>query len=231
MIRREFITLLGGAAAWPLRARAQQSERMRRIGVLNLQAADDAMAQARHGAFLQGLQQAGWTIGRNVWIDTRWATNAADIRRHAAELAALAPDVILATGATVGAMLQATRTVPIVFTIVADPVAAGFVDSLAQPGGNATGFMIFEYSLSAKWLELLKEIAPGVTRAVVLRDTIGIRRQSVCRHPSRRAVATDGGHPHQHARLRRDRALPRGLRAFPEWRLDRGGECAGDCSS
>ena len=134
--------------------------------------ADDAEFQARVGAFLQGLAQSGWTIGRNVRIDTRWATaNAAEIRRHAAELAALAPDVILAHGAsTVGPLLQATRTVPIVFPVIADPVGAGFVDSLARPGGNATGFMNFEYSISGKWLELLKEIAPGVTRAAVLRD-------------------------------------------------------------
>ena len=173
MRRREFITLLGGAAAaWPLAARAQQGERMRRIGVLLPAAADDPEFQARVGAFLQGLAQLGWTIGRNVRIDTRWATtNAADIRRHAAELAALAPDVILAHGAsTVGPLLQATRTVPIVFPVVGDPVGAGFVDSLARPGGNATGFMTFEYSLSGKWLELLKQIAPGVTRVAVLRD-------------------------------------------------------------
>ena len=145
---------------------------MRRIGVLLPAAADDAEYQARLAAFQQGLAQLGWTIGRNVRIDTRWATaDAAEIRRHAAELAALAPDVILATGAsTVGPLLQATRTVPIVFPVVADPVGAGFVDSLARPGGNATGFMSFEYGLSGKWLELLKEIAPGVTRVAVLRD-------------------------------------------------------------
>jgi putative tryptophan/tyrosine transport system substrate-binding protein len=145
---------------------------MRRIGVLLPAAADDAQFQARVGAFHQGLALLGWTIGRNVRIDTRWATtNTADIRRHAAELAALAPDVILAHGAaTVGPLLEATRTVPIVFPVAADPVGAGFVDSLARPGGNATGFLVFEYSLSGKWLELLKEIAPGVTRAAVLRD-------------------------------------------------------------
>ena len=173
MRRREFLGVLGGAAAaWPLAARAQQGERMRRIGMLLPAAADDAEFQARVGAFLQGLALLGWTIGRNVRIDTRWATtNAAEIRRHAAELAALAPDVILAHGATtVGPLLQATRTVPIVFPVVVDPVGAGFVDSLARPGGNATGFMNFEYSLSGKWLELLKEIAPGVTRVAVLRD-------------------------------------------------------------
>jgi len=173
MKRREFITLLGGgAAAWPLAARAQQRERMRRIGVLLPATADDSEYQAWVGAFLQGLGQLGWTIGRNVRIDTRWATaNAVEIRRHAAELATLAPDVILAHGdSTVGAMLQATRTVPIVFPIVADPVGAGYVDSLAPPGGNATGFLAFEYSLSGKWPELLKQIAPYVTRAAVLRD-------------------------------------------------------------
>jgi putative ABC transport system substrate-binding protein len=173
MKRREFITLLGGsAAAWPLATRAQQPERMRRIGVLLPATADDPIFQDRVGAFLQGLQQSGWSIGRNVRIDTRWATaNAAEIRRHAAELAALAPDVILAHGSsTVGPLLQATRTVPVVFPVAVDPVAAGFVSSLARPGGNATGFMNFEYSLSGKWLELLKEIAPGVTRVAILRD-------------------------------------------------------------
>jgi putative ABC transport system substrate-binding protein len=150
MKRREFLTLIGGAVAgWPFAARAQQGERMRRIGVLLPAAADDAEFQVRVGAFLQGLQQSGWTIGRNVRIDTRWATtNAADIRRHAAELVALAPDVILAHGAsTVGPLLLATRTVPIVFPVVGDPVGAGFVDSLARPGSNATGFMTFEYSM------------------------------------------------------------------------------------
>ena len=172
MNRREFIMLLGGAVAWPLAARAQQGERVRRIGVLLPASADDTAFQDRIGAFLQGLQQSGWAIGRNVRIDIRWATNnPAEIRRHAAELAALAPDVVLAFAAsTVGAMLQATRSVPIVFPGVADPVAAGFVDSLARPGGNATGFLLFEYGLTGKLLELLKQIAPGVTRVAVLRD-------------------------------------------------------------
>jgi putative ABC transport system substrate-binding protein len=171
--RREFITLLGGAAAaWPLAARAQQAERMRRVGILLPAVADDAEFQAWVGAFLQGLALLGWTIGRNVRIDTRWATaNAAEIRKHAAELAALAPDVILAHGtSTVGPLLQATRAVPIVFPVISDPVGAGFVDSLARPGGNVTGFTTFEYGLGAKWLELLKEIVPKVTRAAVLRD-------------------------------------------------------------
>jgi putative ABC transport system substrate-binding protein len=173
MQRREFIILLGGAAAaWPLAARAQQTNRMRRIGILLPAAVDDTDFQTFVGAFLQALALLGWNIGRNVRIDTRWATpSAADIRRHAAELVAFAPDVILAHGAsTVGPLLQATRTVPIVFPVVADPVGAGFVDSLARPGGNATGFMSSEYSLSGKWLELLKQIAPGVTRVAVLRD-------------------------------------------------------------
>jgi putative tryptophan/tyrosine transport system substrate-binding protein len=173
MQRREFILALGGAAAaWPLAARAQ-SDRMRRIGILLNAAADAAAFQPWVGAFLQGLEQLGWTDGQNVRIDTRWATaNAAEIRRHAAELAALAPDVILAHGAsTVGPLLQATRTVPIVFPVIGDPVGAGFIDSLARPGGNATGFMSYEWNLSGKWLELLKQIAPGVTRAAVLRDS------------------------------------------------------------
>jgi putative ABC transport system substrate-binding protein len=174
MRRRDFIVLTGGATALaPLAALAQQADGMRRIGVLIGSAADDPEYQARFGAFLQGLAQLGWADGRNVRIDTRWATtNPDDIRRHAAELAALAPDVILAaTGtATVAPLLQATRTVPIVFALVIDPVGAGFVASLAQPGGNATGFTLFEYGMSGKWLELLKEIAPRVTRAAVLRD-------------------------------------------------------------
>jgi putative tryptophan/tyrosine transport system substrate-binding protein len=152
--------------------RAQQPERMRRIGILLPATADNAQFQAWVGAFLQALALLGWTIGRNVQIDTRWATpNAADIRRHAAELVALAPDVILAYGfSTVGLVLQATRTIPIVFPVIGDPVAAGFVESLARPGGNATGFMTTEYGMAGKWLELLKQIAPGVVRAAVLRN-------------------------------------------------------------
>jgi putative ABC transport system substrate-binding protein len=176
MRRREFIALVGGAAAWPFTARAQQPERMRRIGILLPAAADDAEFQARLVAFHQGLALLGWTIGRNVRLDTRWATaSAPDIRKQAAELVALAPDVILAYGTSpVGALLQVTRSVPIVFPIVGDPVGAGLVDSLARPGGNATGFMSVEFSMGGKLLELLKEIAPGVTRAAVLRDpTLG----------------------------------------------------------
>jgi putative ABC transport system substrate-binding protein len=173
MRRREFITLLCGAAVWPLAARAQQPERMRRIGVLLPASADDARFQTFLGAFLQELQSLGWSIGRNVRIDTRWATtNAAAIRRQVAELVALTPDVVLAHGAsTVGPLLQATRTVPVVFPVTADPVGQGFVDNLARPGGNATGFMVFEYSMGGKWLELLKQIAPGVMRVAVFRDT------------------------------------------------------------
>ena len=156
---------------------------MRRIGVLAGFAADDQVNQAYSAAFLQGLQQLGWTDGRNVHIDIRLgASNAADARKYAAELVALAPDVILSAGATIGPLLEATRTVPIVFVIVPDPVGAGIVDSLSRPGGNATGFMLFEYSLCGKWLELLKEIAPGVTRAAVLRDaalTAGIGQFAV----------------------------------------------------
>jgi putative ABC transport system substrate-binding protein len=171
MRRREFITLLGGAAAWPLAAWAQQPEKMRRIGVLVPQDQDSPVAQARIAALLQELRQLGWT-GRNVRIDIHWAgADAENIRKHAAELATLAPDVILANGSVVVApLLQATRTVPIVFVVVPDPVGGGFVNSLARPGGNATGFVQFEYGLSGKWLELLKEIAPRVTRAAVLRD-------------------------------------------------------------
>jgi putative tryptophan/tyrosine transport system substrate-binding protein len=174
MNRREFIGRLGGsAAAFPLAARAQQPERMRHIGVLLPATADDAEYQARVGAFLQALGQSGWSIGRNVRIEVRWATaNANEIRKHATELAALMPDVIVAHGAgAVGGLLQATRTVPIVFPVLGDPVGSGFVDSLARPGGNVTGFMNFEFSMGGKWLELLKEIALGVTRVAVLRDT------------------------------------------------------------
>jgi putative ABC transport system substrate-binding protein len=172
MRRREFIAGLGTAAAWPLVARAQQPNRMRRIGMLMGQAATDPEGQTRVIAFVQGLAQLGWTVGQNVQIDTRWgAGNADDIRKYAVELAALTPDIILADGAsTVGPLLQVTRSVPVVFMVVVDPVGAGFVASLARPGGNATGFTNFEYGLSGKWLELLKQMAPGVTRVAVLRD-------------------------------------------------------------
>jgi ABC-type uncharacterized transport system substrate-binding protein len=172
MRRREFIALLGSAAAWPLAAHAQQNERMRRIGVLMNTAADDPDGQARIAAFHQGLQEWGWTLGRNARIDVRWGVvDAESSRLYAAEVVGLAPDVILASAsAAMGALQQMTRTLPIVFVTIIDPVGAGFVESLARPGGNATGFALFEYSLSGKWLELLKEIAPSVTRAAVLRD-------------------------------------------------------------
>ena len=173
MKRREFITLLGGAAAsLPLAARAQQGERVRRVGVLMSVAADDPEGPVRAAAFAHGLQQLGWSVGGNVRIDYRWGAGDGDrIRSYAAELVALPPDVILATGsATLGPLLQATRAVPIVFVHVPDAVGAGFVDSLPRPGGNATGFTLFEYIISGKWLELLKEIAPRTTRAAVIRD-------------------------------------------------------------
>ena len=172
MKRRAFIALLGSAAAaWPLAARAQQPNRMRRIGVFMNLASDDAEGQARNAAFLQGLQEAGWAVGRNVRIEYRWGAGDPELfRRYAAELVALAPDVILASGASMYALQQVTREVPIVFVQVPDPVGAGIVLSMARPGRNATGFTPFEYGVSAKWLELLKEIAPRVTRAAVVRD-------------------------------------------------------------
>jgi len=172
MKRREFITLLGGAAAWPLAARAQPPERMRRIGVLMNVEADEPVGQPRIAAFVEGLQQLGWTDGRNVRIDTRWPGGDPDrVRKYAAELVGLAPNVILASASpSVAALQRVTRSVPIVFANVIDPVGAGFVASLARPGGNTTGFSSFEYSISGKWLELLKEIAPNVIRAAVVRD-------------------------------------------------------------
>jgi putative ABC transport system substrate-binding protein len=176
MRRRDFITLLGGAAAaWPVAARAQRGG-VRRIGVLLAAVADDPIYQTRFGAFLQALGQSGWIIGSNVGIDTRWATtNAAEVRRHATELVALTPDIILTAGGTAaGALQQATRTVPIVFVNVTDPVGRGLVDSLARPGGNVTGFTPFEFSISAKWLELLKQVAPGLRRVAVIWDPAAV---------------------------------------------------------
>jgi len=173
MRRREFVTLIGGAAAWPLTARAQQPPRMRRIGVLTPFAADDAEGHARLTAFAQGLQQLGWTVGQNVRIDYRWGDGKlATMRKLANELNSLELEVILAnSSAAVSVLLETTRTVPIVFAAVADPVGAGYVESLPRPGGNATGFAAIEYSAAGKWVELLKEIAPRVTRAAVLRDS------------------------------------------------------------
>ena len=172
MRRREFITLIGGAASWPLATRAQRGERVRLVGFLEGTSADAPGAKARHLAFLEGLQQLGWTPGHNVRIDVRWGGgDEAETRKHAAELIALAPDVILTGGTTASeVMLKTTRSIPIVFAILPDPVGSGHVKRLSQPGGNATGFMMFEYNLCGKWLELLKEIAPSVTHAAVLRD-------------------------------------------------------------
>jgi putative tryptophan/tyrosine transport system substrate-binding protein len=202
--RREFITLLGGAAAaWPLAARAE-GERIRRIGVLMNLAADDAEGQARLAAFVQDLQQLGWTDGRNVRIDYRWAAGDARLfHRYAEELLALAPDVILASATpSVQALQQATRTVPIVFAMVGDPVGMGVVASLARPGGNITGFTNFEFGFGAKWVELLKEIAPRVTRVAVLRDlTIGPAQLS---DPGRGAVVRRGVERGRRTRRRRD---------------------------
>jgi ABC-type uncharacterized transport system substrate-binding protein len=172
MRRRTFISLLGGAVAWPLVARAQQPERVRRICVLMSTAVDDPQDPARLAAFAQGLQELGWTIGRNLRIDYRWGASSPDnTRKYAAELAALAPDVMLASGTiALAAVQQISHTIPVVFVNVIDPVSGGFVESLARPGGNTTGFLLFEYGISGKWLELLKEIAPHVTRVAVLRD-------------------------------------------------------------
>ena len=172
MKRREFITLLGGAAAWPLAARAQQRDRMRRIGLLLNLGSDDQEGQTRNAAFLQALQELGWTVGRNIRIDYRGGAGNAELyRKHAADLVALAPDIILTNGtSTIGPVLQTTRTVPIVFVNVTDPVAGGFVESLARPGGNATGFASAEYGMAGKWLELLKQIAPHVKHAAVIRN-------------------------------------------------------------
>ena len=193
--RRKFLaTLLGGAAAaWPLAARAQP-ERVKRIGVLVNLAADDPEARARIAAFRQGLQELGWTDGRNVWIDVRWAAANADrFRTYAAELVALAPDVILtATTPGVAAVQQATRTVPIVFVTLVDPVGAGVVSNLARPGGNTTGFLVYEYGASVKWLELLKQIAPGVTRVAVVRDPSVVSGTGGRASPAARASSAGG---------------------------------------
>ncbi|MGZ5873741.1 MAG: ABC transporter substrate-binding protein [Bradyrhizobium sp.] len=214
MKRREFVTLVGGMAILSLTARAQQNERKRRVGVLMGLAADDTQAQDRIAAFEQGLQQLGWTDGRNLQIDYRRGAGDTDpTRRYAAELVALGPDVILASGGSVvGALLQATRTVPIVFTQTPDPVAAGFVASLARPGGNATGFTTSEYGISAKWLELLKEIAPGVTRAAVLRDPS--IAAGIGQFASIQSVAPSFGVELSPFDVRDDSEIERGITAF-----------------
>jgi putative ABC transport system substrate-binding protein len=215
MRRRDFIKVIGGAAAtWPVAARAQQAERMRRIGVLKGTRAEDPENQARDAAFEQALQQLGWTQGRNVRIDNRFAGgDAATSRKQAEELVALAPDVIMSTGSfSTGQLLRVTHTVPVVFTIVPDPVGSGFVDSLSQPGGNATGFMQFEYGLSGKWLELLKEIAPSLTRAMVLWDpaiTAGIGQFAIIQ-----SVATSAGVDLRPVNLRDAGEIERAITAF-----------------
>jgi putative tryptophan/tyrosine transport system substrate-binding protein len=214
MHRRQFIAILGGAATWPLAARAQQGDRIWRIGVLTGTKADDPDTKARFAAFEQALQQLGWTQGRNVRIDYRFAGgDAATSRKQAEELVALAPDVIVSTGSfSTGALLRATRTVPIVFAIVPDPVGSGFVDSLSQPGGNATGFMQFEYGLSGKWLELLKEIAPSLTRAIVLWDPAvpaGIGQFAIIQ-----SVATSAGVDVRPVNLRDEGEVERVITAF-----------------
>ena len=236
MKRRDFITLLGGVAvAWPLAAHAQQPERMRRIGVLMSTGADGSEGQARIAAFLHGLQQLGWADDRNIRIDIRWGAGDADrIRKYAAELVALAPDAILAVGGiSLGPLLQPTHAVPIVFAIVADPVGAGFVDSLARPGGRATGFSMFEYSLSGKWPELLKEIAPDVTRAAVLRDTLitaGIGQFAVVQSVAP-SVSLDLSPINVRGSIR-DRAWSGGLcPLYAEWGSDRDGKPVDDVAS
>jgi putative ABC transport system substrate-binding protein len=229
MHRRQFITLLGGAAAWPLAARAQKGERMRRIGVLMNTAADDREGQAGLAAFHKVLQQIGWAVGQNVQIDTRWGENKAELdRKYATELVALAPDVILASGSpSVAALQYVTRAVPIVFVRVSDPVGGGFVDSLARPRGNATGFMLFEYSFSGKWLELLKQIVPQMVSG----SSSGFQqpcwdRRIRC-HPVCGIVTRRRGTPGRCTRWRRDRTRPSGPRSLSEWRRNRDPQCGG----
>ena len=223
--RRKFLaTLLGGAAAaWPVAARAQQGARVRRIGVFMPGVADDPEGQARIGAFLQGLGELGWIVGRNVRIDYRWGAGDVDrYRAIATELVALAPDAIVALGyAAVSALQKATRSVPIVFTNVIDPVGGSLVASLARPGGNTTGFSNPEFGFAAKWLELLKEIAPGVMRVAVLRD-FGDRLpgRAVRQHPVGGAIARGRAAPDRYPRCRRHRARCRRIRQPAERRLD-----------
>ena len=235
MKRREFIAILGGvAAAWPLAARAQQAERMRRIGLFTGLTESDASVQPMVAAFRGALAKLGWTEGSNLLIEYHWGGGDADkMRRQAAQLATLAPDVIFVSGGLgLERLLQVTRAVPIVFAIVPDPLGSGFVESLSRPGGNVTGFMMFEYNLSGKWLELLKEIAPDVTRAAVLRDAGDSRGDRPIRcHTVRGAVPRRGSHPGQHARRCRDRTRGRGLCALQQWRPDRDSWRGGDCWS
>jgi putative ABC transport system substrate-binding protein len=234
MRRREFITLLGGAAAaWPVAASAQQGEQMRRIGVLLPATADDTEYQVWMRTFLQGLGESGWTVGLNLQVDTHWAgANVDVIRRKAVELVASAPDVILAHGnGPVSALLQATRIVPIVFPIAGDSVGTGLANSLARPGGNATGFAQFEFSLSGKWLELLKQIAPNVTRAAILRDAGLGTGTSQFAAIQDGADAQGGGQSDQHARCGRDRAIRGHVCASPGWRLNTDSERFGTTSS
>ena len=214
MKRREFITLLGGAAAgWPVAARAEQSG-IRRIGVLVNLAADNSEVQARIGAFIQGLQEFGWSIGRNVRIEYRWASNQNDLSRYAAELLALAPDVVLANAnPSMDALRKLNRATPIVFVAVTDPVGSGFVQSLAQPGGNATGFTTAEFGMSGKWLELLKEIAPTIKRVAVLQDpTSG--SSSIAQFAAIQAVAPSLGVDLLSLTLQDDRQINEGVTAF-----------------
>ena len=226
MRRREFFTLLGGAAVAPgvlstPAARAQQGGRIRRIGLLWSLTGADHEAQVRLAAFVRRLEELGWADGRNVQFENRWGLRTpGDIRKSVEGLVALPADVILATGNTyIGPLLEVTRSVPIVFALVLDPVGAGYVNSLARPGGNVTGFMQFEYSISGKWLELLKEIAPNVTRAAVLRDTCRPRRdRPVRRDPIHGAIARHGSERGQRGGCRRDRARRRGLLTLSEWR-------------
>ena len=236
MTRRELIALVGSTTAvWPVGVRAQQNEQIRRIGVLMAAAADDPEFQARLGAFQQALALLGWTDGRNARIDTRWATtNADDIRRYAAELASLAPDVILAaTGTTtVAPLLQATRTVPIVFVLVIDPVGAGFVESLARPGGNATGFLMFEYGSEREMAGAAQADRAGRhPSGGPSRSRDSVRDRTVRRYPVRGAVARDGSKLGQRARRRRNRARHRRVCTFLEWRHDRGGKPGSVASS
>ena len=225
--------MLGGAAAaWPLAARAQPPGRMRRIGIFINLASEDPEGQSRNAAFLQGLQELGWSVGRNVRIDYRWGANNLDpdrMRKDAADLLALAPDVVLAaTAPIVVALQQVSRTVPIAFVGVIDPVGAGVVASLARPGGNATGFIMFEYGISAKWLELLKEISPGVKRVAVLREPTVAGIGQLAAMQSCGTVIWGGVAADRRERCRRDRAGARRLRARAERRPDRDLEHFGD---